>query len=47
MAGNGTDLQCLGLSGLEVLLLADVGHNADNVITLLDEPSKDTMIMVR
>ena len=47
VAGNSSDLQCLGLSGLEVLLLADVGHDADNVITLLDEPSKDTMIMVR
>lgn len=47
VAGNGSDLQRLGLSGLEVLLLANVGHDADNVITLLDEPSKDTMIMVR
>jgi len=37
----GPDLQCLCFGGFEVLLLANVGHEADHFIALLDKPSEN------
>lgn len=42
VAGNGTDGKSFLLGGLEVLLLTNVGHNTDDVISLLDQPLEDT-----
>ncbi len=41
VAGNGSDGQSLLLGNVEVLLLANVGHHTDDIVTLLDEPLKD------
>lgn len=41
MACRGADFQGFGVGGGEVFLLADVGHEADNFIVLLEEPGKD------
>lgn len=46
VAGNGTDGESLLLGGLKVLLLTNVGHHADDVIALLNEPLEDTKIRV-
>jgi hypothetical protein len=38
---NSAAVDRLGASGLEVLLLADIGHERNNVVALLDEPGED------
>ena len=38
VAGNGTNGESLLLCSGEVLLLANVGHDADYIIALLNEP---------
>jgi hypothetical protein len=36
-----TDLESFLLGGFKVLFLANVGHEADNIVALLDEPCED------
>jgi hypothetical protein len=39
--GEGATVDSLGAGGLEVLLLANVGHEGNDVVALLDEPTED------
>jgi hypothetical protein len=38
---RGSALHGLGSSGLKVLLLTDIGHEGNDLVSLLDEPEED------